>query len=655
MTKTSPFSLARFEYEPVHLYYLPGKFKTLQEFKPAYVIGSRGTGKTTLLNSLNWEEQLTNMELKQQLNSSFVERRYIGLYLRAPRFQCDKFESWLSPQEQPIRAAIFSTYFDLAWLEVLANALAELLACGVLSAPTADEYSTTRSALQRFPELVTGAPGADDCSLKQFSAILRNRREQLEDLALWKSPIEYDFLAKRYPLRHLGEFGRITGTYLAGFCDRNTSSHDDGGTRGWHFKVCVDEAEYLSPFQRLVINSVVRLASIPVTYIVAYVRAPEDPSATLLPNMSLQEADRDIVSLDFMSDSEFEELAEGAATVRIRHCLGEPVETFRTRSVLGDLDINRLLYGIVSGSEKPRAKELLARAGALERSPFYQARGAAGDPSQDARPSDPGQESPPIYQAYIVDRLRLDLPAPDSPRWKKRAQESKEIRKRMVAAYLCICADLKQSVRYGFADMLFQMSDKCVRDYLSQMNEIYVDFGAPLQEFLTSTIPLSKQDRALKAAGSKKRDFLPQSGISSPREAAALVDGLASLTERLQAMPDSQTALKSSERGVFTVALSSIPEDGKWLVRLIAEAAEAGYLKILSDEGEQLEFRVHCSLAAAYGFSYRGAYYKVAIGHDDLHTIVRCPVDRKERAALIAKLAQALDKTDISTMSLFEI
>src|ERR1022692_2383684 len=128
MTSASPFSLARFEYEPAPLYYLPGKFNALEEFKPTYVIGSRGTGKTTLLNALNWEQQLTNEELTRQLKSTFVERRYIGLYLRAPRFQCDKFEAWLSPQSESLYAAIFSTYFDLAWLEVLTGALAELLA-----------------------------------------------------------------------------------------------------------------------------------------------------------------------------------------------------------------------------------------------------------------------------------------------------------------------------------------------------------------------------------------------------------------------------------------------------------------------------------------------------------------------------------------------
>ena len=187
--------------------------------------------------------------------------------------------------------------------------------------------------MQRFPELVAGSPDPDDRSFKELSAIVRGRREGLEDLALRKSPVERDFLTQRYPLRHHGELDRVAGAYLAEFCDRSASSEGTVG-RKWHFKVCVDEAEYLSPFQRLVINSIVRLASVPVSYVIAYVRTPGNASATLLPNMSLQQADRDFVRLDFMSDTEFKELAEGAAAVRLRHHLDDPIEIFQTRSVL---------------------------------------------------------------------------------------------------------------------------------------------------------------------------------------------------------------------------------------------------------------------------------------------------------------------------------
>ncbi|MGA8026638.1 MAG: hypothetical protein WB992_05790 [Bryobacteraceae bacterium] len=652
MTKASPFSLARFEYEPAPLYYLPKKFNLLQELKPTYVIGSRGTGKTTLLNALNWEQQLTNEDLERQLGASFIERKYVGVYLRAPRFQCDKFEAWLSGQDSAIYAAIFSTYFDLAWLEVLASALAKLLARGTLLAPIQDEYSTTKLILSRFPELVVGISGPEDCSFMKFSDVVRRRREELEGLALWKSGSELSFLAQRYPLGHYGDFGRGAGAYFAEFCNRNTSVPEGGDGRSWHFKVCVDEAEYLSPFQRLVINTVVRLSSVPVSYVVAYVRVPDDPSATLLPNMSLQQADRDVVELDFMSDADFQELAEGAATVRIKHHLNGPIETFQTHSVLGELNVNRLLLAILSTSENPRAKSLLDRARAHAVSPFFRVQPA--DAPNNRAPIDFERDPPPIYQTYLVERLSLTIPSPDTPEWKRRAQDSAEIRKRMVAAYLCLCAELKQAVRYGSAEMLFQMSDKCVRDYLNQMNEIFVDFGAPLQEFLRSIIPQNKQDRALKAAATKKRDFLPQSGISSPREAAALVDGLAALTARLQATPESDTALRSSERGIFTLYLDSLPQDAKWLVRLISETAEAGYFKILSEEGKQIEFRVHCSLAAAYGFSYRGAYYKVGLAYRDLLAIIECKADRKERADVVAKLAQAIDKPTVGSFPLFE-
>ena len=470
----------------------------------------------------------------------------------------------------------------------------------------------------------------------------------LEELALWKAPVEREFLTRRYPLRHHGEFGRIAGKYLAEFCDRNTSSGEATSGHRWHFKVCVDEAEYLSAFQRLVINSIVRLASVPVSYVIAYVRAPENASATLLPGMSLQQADRGFLKLDFMSPAEFKELAEGAAAVRLRHHLEDPVETFQTRSVLGDLDINGLLKAILSQSENSRAKELLGRAAALAESPLMRVSAAAESAAGKAI-----RESPPIYQAYIIDRLGITLASSDSPRWTKRSQDSRQIRKRMVAAYLCICADLNLTVRYASADMVFKMSDKCVRDYLSQMNELFVDFGVPLQEFLTSAIPPAKQDRALRAAASNKRDFLSQSCISSPREAAALVDGLGELTASLQSMPGSQTALRISERGVFSLHLNSVPENAQWLVRLISETAEAGYIKIL-EQDKQLEFRMHCSLAAAYGFSYRGAYYKVAIGHDDLLAIVNCQADRKERASVVTRIAHALEKSDISNMTLFE-
>lgn len=76
----SPFTLNRFEYEQTHLYYLPQPvFSVLQGIKPVFLIGSRGTGKTTLLQALSWNEQVSNETLCQTLGGDFFSRRYLVL------------------------------------------------------------------------------------------------------------------------------------------------------------------------------------------------------------------------------------------------------------------------------------------------------------------------------------------------------------------------------------------------------------------------------------------------------------------------------------------------------------------------------------------------------------------------------------------------
>ena len=82
----SPFRVNRFELETSHnLYYLQADvFPLLEASKSTYLVGSRGTGKTTLLKALSWEEQLSNPFLREQLKGDISTRRYIGIYLRVP-------------------------------------------------------------------------------------------------------------------------------------------------------------------------------------------------------------------------------------------------------------------------------------------------------------------------------------------------------------------------------------------------------------------------------------------------------------------------------------------------------------------------------------------------------------------------------------------
>jgi type IV secretory pathway ATPase VirB11/archaellum biosynthesis ATPase len=91
MRSQSPFTASRFEYEGKHLYYLPrGLFGQVEQPKPVYVIGSRGTGKTTLLNALDeaLDPRLRRIYIEDAVETKdLLERGYHQLKLRVDPFE----------------------------------------------------------------------------------------------------------------------------------------------------------------------------------------------------------------------------------------------------------------------------------------------------------------------------------------------------------------------------------------------------------------------------------------------------------------------------------------------------------------------------------------------------------------------------------------
>ena len=234
---------------------------------------------------------------------------------------------------------------------------------------------------------------------------------------------------------------------------------------------------------------------------------------------------------------------------------------------------------------------------------------------------DHDRHAPPIYQAYLIQKLDLELPSPDKPDWERRRQDSAELRKRIVAAYLSICHELGADVRYASAEMLLQMSDKCVRDFLSQVEEVFRQKDVSLAVFLVRTVSRANQDIALKRASRNKKESLPKSGVRAPNETGRIVDALARITAIVQSHGRGNGHLRSSERGLFEVQCEA-PTEQQTLDYLL-EAAEAGFLKFIVTEGSMRKFRVHTSLAAAYGFSYRGAYYTTRLTLSEISRIAK--------------------------------
>ena len=77
------------------------------------------------------------------------------------------------------------------------------------------------------------------------------------------------------------------------------------------------------------------------------------------------------------------------------------------------------------------------------------------------------------------------------------------------------------------------------------------------------------------------------------------------------------------------------------VLELIRDAAEAGFLVMLEASPNTRKFRVHASLAAAYGFSYRGAYYSTPIILRELNEI-RSLADAELFDQTVKRIAQRL-------------
>lgn len=610
----SPFMLSRFEYEPRPLYYLPRDlFEQLERPKPTYIVGTRGTGKTTLLKALNWRERLLNESLRHELGEEPFAKRYIGVYLKLPDTALPAVAKWLSDLQEEQRALLIGLYLDLIWVELLADAVAELVAEEVIAATPDDELQCVKQLMKRVTEVAPLSapqqlPIPDPGTLRDVARSLRLSRRWLEISALaGEKPLE---VFARYSIDQVGVFGRNFATTLADFCNRSSAKTGEG----WHFKVCFDEAEGVSPFEQLVLNTIVRLTTTPVFHVVAYVYQPEDLTSTLVRGLYLSEADRQLIILDEMTDTAFKALASGVCNVRVRAKLGTPTARFDVQHCLGRLDINGLLRQILDKSVDPKAKQLLRDAQEYsDASAFKEARA-------DTESGVSTREELPLYQTYLVQSLGLAPPGP-GPNWMKRNVDSSKFRKRMVAAYLSLCNQLGAEVRYASAEMVIQMSDNCIRDYLAFLHDIYVEASLPLGAFLQTRVATDIQDAAIKRASRAKRDAVTER-VSAPLEIGRLTGALAEVTRIVQTQGPNNRHLSASERGLFTFEISGKQhEKYSEILELILDAGRAGYLRVLEAESPRWRFRVHTSLAAAYGFSYRGAYYPCRVHPEELDAL----------------------------------
>lgn len=602
----NPFSRGRYEYIPTHLYYLPeGIIQKLEDSKPSYLVGSRGSGKTTLLKALNWEERTDNQWLVNELDGDSFRGRFIATYTKLPLVQINAFQYWLQDANDIQHNLLFGAYLDLIATENLAYSIAELLCTSHFEVTIKDEKDAVERFLKECDYLIQEpAP----TSLKECHSLIRLRRRELESQAIAELPLSEYIASVSVPAA--GEIVRSFGKHMAKMLDDSSEKKEVE----WHFKCCFDEAECLNKQQLVVLNTLIRTSEWPISYVVSFVGQPNDLSLTAYENLTTQSADRSVILIDELSWNEFQCLCDGVANIRVQAALSdlqsEDGMVFTTSKTLGDLNMNELIGEMIKGSEGKFAKSLVAETAAFKKSAWNK--------------SFTNQESEPYLQAYLANRLKLEPPS--SLPTAKREQASREFRKKFVASFLSICREMdRRKIPYAYSNMVFGISDKCVRDYLSQMHHIFEHAKMMLHDFVVGTVDWKIQNEAIHKASEEKRDSI-KSGeeLSNPERVRRLTIALGELTAILQKGDAKKiNHLQSSERGVFNIGEAISPSGSKSdLYRILKDASDAGFLRLKQDGKKILTFKVHASMAPAFGFSYRGAYYDVRIKKQDLVNIL---------------------------------
>ena len=263
---TSPFSRSKFEHDGNHLYFLrETTLQTLEGDLPILIHGSRGTGKTTLLNALNWREQKNNHSLREALKTIDGRRDYIGIYLKVPELKIGVIRRWENTDTSPIYGYIFSYYLELVWLEELVRAIHEMSVSETLKITPEQEKDFVKNivAARIIRTNTSFAPKTflDICDL------IQGTRRYIEDASIYGSTLQSTYEA-------LGGLKQI-GTTGSDFCLELTKcvgTNKDG--KLLKFKICMDECESFSQKQILVVNTLIRLSKFPVLYVFSLYENP---------------------------------------------------------------------------------------------------------------------------------------------------------------------------------------------------------------------------------------------------------------------------------------------------------------------------------------------------------------------------------------------
>lgn len=637
----NPFGPNRIEYESRPVLWFSQKAGNIAKAaKPVFVAGTRGSGKTSILRSLSTVHILEDQNLKAQAGTL----DWYGVFFQLNETFSPLIDNAvLSLVPEPIRLdpmavrqrqfVIFSHYLELKIVERLLETFGSLRREGHLLYSADSDRDIALSIHQNSLHFLQIEGKRDFFGLGELRSLVSRHIERC-----------FNALFSGSGLGNSPFFATDPGTVLSKVVTaaspliKGPAFSDDGPMK---FKILIDDCEVLTPLQQQFLNTLVRKTRGEVKWVLAYIGGLYDTIRTVLPGQSLSSADRDVENLDLASDSNFAQLCQNVASLRLFYALpdsargklknSDPLTAFSLRKRLGVLSVNQIIERVIESSS-PESSE-----GRLKL--IHIAEEAREFLSLKLTTSERGQlpanfKARPYVEGLVLNKMSMKYRDILGSAVDVRAIQ-RRIARKQGWAFLAACKILRlHEYPYVGHQIIMQLSDRCIRDFLDIMGEIYlrVMSGGPIIsrmiEFINADteIPIEQQRQAVIAASEKKVQGLQSLAQPFEEESVRMVRAFGRLTAKLQTELGDDEANGTTERGLFKInreELRAVADklnlSGDKIDEVLKRAEKDGFIREVSDQGKlenldrhpdakEVTIRLHHRFAPHFRFSYRGPY-----------------------------------------------
>lgn len=627
---SNPFEGQRWEQDMEHIIYLPKIFDELEKKQDLYLVGSRGTGKTTLLKALNWKTRVQNPSIHMQINEDeLFEKKYIGIYIDVMSFGDSIFE--INNTTDDWFMCLYSLWAEINVLYRLIEAIDGLYEKSYIDFTIEDEQLQCNKIYDYLSDLFgsTVLKKRNDTKIEYNLPLLQEVVDRLRSKVIK----ERENIKSRCVAYSFGSLIKETVPNLVGLCDEENKNE-------WYIKICFDQIESAPNFHKIANTLVVKKLNERVWFIVSGLNHRDiDMNQTYVPKHNLTNDDKKYIDLDdefFLSDSakrdKFYSLAEGICDLRLKHSDSaiDQNKKFKLATHLGSWDMNLVLDVFLKHKETTSVNEKFKEFMNLVRINHTEKRYLT--------------EYPPYIDTYYYDILK------NKKKWKGKLQKSRQKNsdtgKKYVVIMLALLKEYKLKTSTPYLGRL-QIMSLCnsTRDFLKLMKALFDErekhiLSNDLNPFFSyeanyTAIEINLQTKAvLKVAEEKYNSIEHRYNEKKTERMRIFIDTCGNILYDLQAKKE-LSSLISDEKGIFTVSFKD--NHNRDLSNFLKSADDDTYIKIINEKDENgittIDFELSRLFAPKYKFSFRKPRNKINIDGEMLMNLCINKVDSLKQAS----------------------